>query len=154
MDLCRFWRSFTTNCFPMYEWMKLNREKRRIAWPSEYIFSAAYSPGDYPSCSTNDYSEWIHLGIFFCVFSVQLLLCRIIQMDFMQHHFGFIGKLKFQLGDCMHSLRKYFESVCKSNAHTQTNTHENNRKKNGENYYPSDCHRPTLISLNKDFNER
>lgn len=75
-------------------------------------------------------------------------------MDFMQHHFGFIGKLKFQLGDCMHSLRKYFESVCKSNAHTQTNTHENNRKKNGENYYPSDCHRPTLISLNKDFNER
>lgn len=27
-----------------------------------------------------------------------------IQMDFMQRHFGFIDKLKFQLGDCVHSF--------------------------------------------------
>lgn len=57
------------------------------------------------------YSKWAHLARvpFFPP------LCRIqFQMNFMQRHFGFIGELKFQLGDCMRSLRKYFESLCKN----------------------------------------
>lgn len=64
---------------------------------------------DDPSFGCSEHSKWNCVHIFvLCVY--RAARNRIIQMSFMQRHLSFIDKLKFQLDDCVHSFRKYFES--------------------------------------------